>query len=44
MGGALVHMSFLPDASIGWYTQQEAQFSTLLNVTAAEQKDVQQTE
>lgn len=24
MGGALVRMSFLPDASVGWYTQREA--------------------
>lgn len=43
MGAARVLMSFVPDASIGWHTRWEAQFFTLLNVTAAEQKNSQQS-
>lgn len=43
MGAAHVLMSFVPDASIGWHTRREAQFFTLLNVTAAEQKNSQQS-
>lgn len=42
--GALVRMFFLPDASVRLYTEWEAQFFMLLNITAAEQKNIQQTE
>lgn len=44
MGAACVLMAFVPDASTGWYTRWEAQFFTLLNITAAEQKNTQQSE
>lgn len=45
MGAALVLMSILPKASTGQYTQKENQlFMYFLNVTAAEQKNIQQSE
>lgn len=45
MGATLVLMSILPDTSMGWYTQWETQFFMyFLNITAAEQKNIQQSE
>lgn len=45
MGAALVLMSILPKASTGCYTQWETQFFMyFLNITAAEQKNIQQSE